>query len=295
MRSIIVLRIGIVVLLAGTASARQDPLQGRWEGMVRAPQGERRATVTFKREGDSYTGAISGVGGTTEVPFKEIKVDGDKVSAKVQIEAPQGSVVVNFDFVLKGETLEGKGELNLGTQTLAFTYEMKRVGDLIVKEVPPEQKLEYFVGQWNFETTGRESPLGPGGSVKGTMSFRRVLDGRFLESRIEGKGDGVSLGSVGYVGYDAADKVYTFFESQSSGVAMLSTARWTGPGIRMETVPMQVKGQQVRLRRAISIVSESTFTLKEEISLDGGPFQHLASGTFIKAPNEPGATKPQPN
>src|SRR2546426_512146 len=123
MRAITIWCIGFVILFTSSACAEQDPLQGRWEGMVRAPQGERRATVTFKREGDSYTGAISGVGGTTEVPFKEIKVDGDKVNAKVQIDGPQGSVAVTFDFVLKGETLEGKGELNLGTQNFTFSYE----------------------------------------------------------------------------------------------------------------------------------------------------------------------------
>ena len=282
MRAKAIWRIGFVVLLASTAWAEQDPLQGRWEGMVRAPQGERRATVTFKREGDSYKGAISGVSGTTEVPFKEIKVDGEKVNAKVQVDAPQGSVVVNFDFVLKGETLEGKGELNLGTQKFTFSYEMKRVGDLVVKEVTPEQKLEYFVGQWNFEMTGRESPLGPGGGLKGSMSFARVMDGRFLESRIEGKGDGSFLQGAGYIGYDAANKIYTFFESQNNGAAMLSTGTWTGPGIRLETVPLQIKGQSVRLRRAISVVSDSTFTIKEEISLDDGPFQRLSSGTFTK-------------
>ncbi len=289
----LVLSLFLLITKTTIVWGQQDPLQGRWEGMVRSQQGERRATVTFKKEGDSYTGAISGVGGTTEIPFKEIKVDGDKVNAKLQIDAPQGSVVVNFDFVLKGESLEGKGEVNLGAQTFTFAYDMKRVGDLVVKQVTPEQRLDYFVGQWSFEMTGRESPLGPGGTVKGIMSFARVMDGNYLESHIDGKGEGVSLQGVGYVGYDGANRVYTFFESQSGGVAMMSTGTWTGPGIRLETLPVQVKGQSIRLRRAISVVSDATFTIKEEISLDGGPFQRLANGTFTKVLSSTSKTDPK--
>ena len=62
------------------AWAQQDPLQGRWEGMARSSQGERKVTVSFKKEGGAYTGVISGVGGGTEVPFKEVKLEGEKGS-----------------------------------------------------------------------------------------------------------------------------------------------------------------------------------------------------------------------
>ncbi len=276
------------------AWAQQDPLQGRWEGMARSSQGERKVTVSFKKEGDAYTGVISGVGGGTEVPFKEVKLEGEKGSAKLQVDAPQGAVVVNFDFVVKGEALEGKGEINLGTQVFNFTYDLKRVGDLLVRvEQTPEQKLEYFVGQWNFEMTSRESPLGPGGALKGTMSFQKVLDGKFLETFFDGAAEGAGVQGGGYIGYDAGNKVYIFFESRKGGVALLSVGTWTGPGIRLETAPLKIQDQTFRVRRAISIVSETTFTVKQEMSLDGGPFQRLSNGTFTKvAPTA--ATKTDP-
>jgi Protein of unknown function (DUF1579) len=263
--------------------AQQDPLQGRWEGMVRSIQGERKATVSFKKEGETYSGAISGVSGTTEIPFKEIKRDGEKVTAVVQIDAPQGPVTVNFDFVLKGETLDGKGEVNLGAQKLAFTYDLKRVGDLVAKkDLSPEQKLDYFVGQWRFEMVARDSPLGPGGELKGQMSFDRVLDGKFLESRFEAGAGKDVLRASGFIGFDSASKLYTYFEHRNNGIVMFNTGTWTGPGIRLEAAPVQVKGQTFRLRRAISVVSENTFTLVEEFSQDGGPFQRLGNGTFTK-------------
>src|SRR6266542_797062 len=115
------------------ARAQQDPLQGRWEGMARSPQGERKVTVSFKKEGDGYTGVISGVGGTTEMPFKEVRLDGEKGSATLQVDVPQGVVVVNFAFVDKGAALEGKGELNAGTQVYNLTYDLKRVGELLTR------------------------------------------------------------------------------------------------------------------------------------------------------------------
>jgi hypothetical protein len=263
--------------------AQQDPLQGRWAGMVKSVQGERKATVTFKKEGETYSGAISGVSGTTEIPFKEIKRDGERVTAVVQIDAPQGQVTVNFDFVLKGETLDGKGEVNLGAQKLGFTYDLKRVGDLVAKkDLSPEQKLDYFVGQWNFEMVARESPLGPGGELKGQMTFDRVLDGKFLESRFEAAAGKDVLRGSGFIGFDSASKLYAYFEHRNNGIVMFNTGTWIGPGIRLEAAPVQVKEQTLRLRRAISVISENTFTLVEEFSQDGGPFQRLGNGTFTK-------------
>lgn len=273
----------LVFAVVMTGRAQQDPLQGRWEGMVRSVQGERKATVSFKKEGETYSGSISGVTGTTEIPFKEIKRDGEKVTAVVQIDAPQGQVTVNFDFVLKGETLDGKGEVNLGAQKLGFTYDLKRVGDVFAKkDLSPVQKLDYFVGQWKFEMVARESPLGPGGELKGQMTFDRVLDGTFLESRFETETGQDVLRGNGFIGFDPASKLYTYFEYRNNGIVMFNTGTWTGPGIRLEAVPVQVKGQTLRLRRAISVISENTFTLVEEFSQDGGPFQRLGNGTFTK-------------
>lgn len=263
--------------------AQPDPLQGRWEGMVRSLQGERKATVSFKKEGEAYSGFISGIGGTTEIPFKEIKRDGENVTAVVQIDAPQGPVTVNFNFVVKGEILEGKGEVNLGAQKLGFTYDLKRVGDLVAKkDLTPEQKLDYFVGQWRFEMIARDSPLGPGGNLEGQMTFDRILDGKFLESRFEAKAGKDVLQGGGFIGFDSGSSLYTYFEHRNNGVALFNTGTWTGPGIRLEAVPVRVNGQTFRLRRVISVVSQNTFTLVEEFSQDGGPFQRLGNGIFTK-------------
>jgi|SRR2546427_1680408 len=275
-----------VIGLAATGVRTQESrLDGRWQGMVRSAQGERRGTVTIRKEGDRYVGSLSGFSGTTELPFQEIRREGDRVTAKMQVDVLQGSAVVNFDFVVKGDTLEGKGELNLGAQALTFTYEMKRIGDVLVKqEVDPLRRLDYFAGEWSFEMTARESPFGPGGSLKGTASFTPVLENRFLESRLECKVDAGLFQKSGFIGYDFGNKTYTFFENLPGGIASFSAGQWVGPAIRAESAPLQVKDQTYRLRRVLSVVSDNSFTVKDEFSVDGGPFQRLGNGTFSKLP-----------
>ena len=77
-RSIIVLAAILVLQLLAASALAQDKLAGRWVGKVKSPRGERDTNATFKKEGDNYTGTISGFMPGQEVPLKNIKVDGDK-------------------------------------------------------------------------------------------------------------------------------------------------------------------------------------------------------------------------
>src|SRR5713226_4719782 len=101
-RSFIVLAtILLVQLLAVAGLAQQDRLQGRWEGNSKSFQGERPVTVIFKKEADAYTGTITGSQGP--VAFKEVKVDGDKVTANADVDSPQvGRLSFRYKFALRG-------------------------------------------------------------------------------------------------------------------------------------------------------------------------------------------------
>jgi len=271
------------------APVRAQQLEGRWQGMMKSPQGERQATVTIRKEGETYLGSISGIGGTTELPLKEIRREGDRVIAKMQIDAPQGAITVNFDFVLKGDTLAGKGEANVGAQVLNFTYEMKRLGDVLAKqEVDPARKLDYFLGEWSFEMVARESPFGPAGNLTGTLMFSPVLDNRFLESRLDCKADTGPFQKSGFAGWDPGSKSYTFFDSVPGGIATMSSGAWVGPAIRIESAPVRAGGKTFHVRRVLSIISDNSFSVRDEFSVDGGPFQRLGNGTFSRTSPAPG-------
>jgi hypothetical protein len=93
---------GILVLLFAciASPALQDRLQGRWEGTAQSLQGERQVQATFKKEGPGYTGTITGLRG--DLTLKEIKVEGDKVTAMAEVETPQGTITVRYEFALLG-------------------------------------------------------------------------------------------------------------------------------------------------------------------------------------------------
>jgi hypothetical protein len=201
-RALICVSIVLLIQAVGVAQST-DQLEGRWVGTVEGLQGKQAAVATFKKESDKYTGTITGLRPGMEASLKDIKLDGDKVTAKTEIETPQGTVAVTYDFVVQGDTLKGKGEAEFGGQTYGFDFDMKRGGEAAAgpqqpqppppprREVPqPQQKqsLNYFVGQWTFKWVGRESPLGPA-PREGTATFTVRPDGKTIDLRVEGKAD----------------------------------------------------------------------------------------------------------
>ncbi|MEK6322486.1 MAG: hypothetical protein AABN33_12475 [Acidobacteriota bacterium] len=277
-----------------------DRLEGRWVGTVEGLQGKQSAVATFKKEGEKYTGTITGLRPGMEASVKDVKLDGDKVTAKTEIETPQGNVVVNYDFVVQGDTLKGKGEAEFSGQTFAFDFDLKRGGDAPAgqqqpqqpppaqprREVPqPQQKqsLSYFVGQWSFNWIGRESALGPA-PREGTATFTLRADGKSLDVRTEGKSDSKPFTEKGVITWDEQTKMMTFSERLANGVQIQSTADWRSPiSIRFTVDPIKVKGQTLLLKRIISIVAAHSFTVTEELSENGGPFIRLGSAIYARA------------
>ena len=285
-----------IVLLIRAVSAAQSPdrLEGRWVGTVEGLQGKQAAVATFKKEGDKYNGTITGLRPGMDASLKDIKLDGDKVTAKTEIETPQGSVVVTYDFVVEGDTLKGKGEAEFGGQTYGFDFDMKRGGEASAgpqppppprREVPqPQQKqsLNYFVGQWTFKWVGRESPLGAA-PREGTTTFTLRPDGKSLDVRTEGKADGAPFKESAVISWVEETKMMTSSERLANGVQIQSKGDWRSPiSIRFTIDPIKVKGQTVLLKRIISIFAAHSFTVTEELSEDGGPFVRLGSAVYSK-------------
>ncbi len=296
-RSFIVLAtILLVQLLAVAVLAQQDGLQGRWEGTTKSIQGERPVTVIFKKEADAYTGTITGSQGT--IPFKDLKVGGDQVTANAEVDSPQaGRLSFNYKFVLQGETLKGEGAVEVGGQTYDFTIELKRVSTStalteqeerratrpLVPQPQQKQSLDYFVGQWTFKWVGRESALGPGGRREGMTTFKLTPGGKTLESHTDGKSEEGSYQESAVIGFDETTKMLSFVERRRD-LQVASKADWTSPvSIRFTVDPIKVKGQTLHLRRTIAVISAYSFTVTEELSEDGGPFVRLGQAIFSKA------------
>ena len=146
-----------------------------------------------------------------------------------------------------------------------------------------QQSRDYFAGQWKFKWLGRDSPLSTGGPREGTATFRPVVDGKFLELVTEGKSESGAYRELGYLGYDSEKKSVTLFEARGNGIALLCVGDWSSPvSIRFSVAPVQAGGQTLRLKRTINVVAAHSWTMVEELSVDGGPFQRLGNAIYTK-------------
>jgi hypothetical protein len=148
----------------------------------------------------------------------------------------------------------------------------------------PQQKqgVEYFAGRWSFTWTGRESPV-TAGPRKGTTVF--TATGSRLEMRTEGTTEdpAAAFTESGTAEWDEAKKTLTFKETLANGTTLTGIGDWSSPlAIRYESQPAQAAKQSVRVRRTYSILSAQSFSIAEEISIDGGPFQRLGNGLYQK-------------
>ena len=155
-----------------------------------------------------------------------------------------------------------------------------------------KQSLDYFVGRWSFKWTGRESALSPGGVVEGTMSLTALGDSSFLEGRTEAKGKTGPLGERMLLGFDDEKKSLVLLEQRGPGLEVLALGDWTSPvAVRFRAAPFSLRGQTLHLKLTLSVLSGHSFTLAEELSEDGGPFQRLGNAVFSKLPAD---AKPTP-
>lgn len=166
-------------------------------------------------------------------------------------------------------------------------------GGFLRKSPPqPQQKqsLDYFAGQWTATWSGRESAFSPGPRT-GTMTFTRLGASNFLAVRSEGKTEaGDAYAHEGTLGWHEAQKILALSERFPNGMHLLSVGDWTSPiSIRFESAPVTAPrgapdaGKTLTLRRTVAIVSAQSFTITEELSIDGQPFVRIGSGVFGKA------------
>jgi hypothetical protein len=294
----------LIQLLAVSVFAQQDKLVGRWEGKIQSPQGERPTTVTFKKDGETLTGSMPGMRPGSEMQLKDIKFDGNKITARADVEMPQGgSLTINYTFTLEGDQLNGQGAADFGGQSFTFDINLKRAtgapssapageqaqGPGAQRTRPPsvpqpqqKQSIDYFVGQWNYKYVGRESALGPA-PRECSITFTKRPDGKSVEGVTQCKHDGGAYKETSVFVFDEATKVMTVTEKLGNGVSINARGDWTSPiSIRFTIDPIKVKGQTLQLRRTITIVAAHSFTIAEELSEDGGPFVRLGNAVVTK-------------
>ena len=130
---------------------------------------------------------------------------------------------------------------------------------------PPEVKrLEYFVGTWKAEYEIKPGPMGPGGKMSTVDQSRFMPGGFFLEIRTEGSGTIGVLKGLAVMGYDVAEKVYTYDAFNNLGEAdhfkgsvQGDTWTWNSEGM--------MDGKPTKLRFSAREVSPTMYTMKFEM------------------------------
>ncbi|MFZ4986686.1 MAG: hypothetical protein ACOYLF_14600 [Blastocatellia bacterium] len=87
----------------------------------------RPTAAIFKKNGESYTGRTLGLRPGMEIELKDLKVEGETITAQADLETPQATLTINYSFKLDGETIKGQGSLDFGGQPFTFSIELKRV------------------------------------------------------------------------------------------------------------------------------------------------------------------------
>lgn len=284
------------------AASGGDKLAGKWTGKVKSIQGERDANATFKKEGANYTGTISGLRPGQDIPLKNIKLDGEKLTAVAEVETPQATIVINYDFTLKGDAMNGKGSLDFNGTPFSFDVELKRDSGAAstaaatsapqtqagrqrsqVEQPQQDQSIDYFIGKWSFKFIGRESAIAPA-PREGVVTFTKSSDGKSAVGVVEGTADGKPFKETITLVFDEASKKLTATEKTAGGAQLNGVGDWSSPiAIRFMLNPVKVGGQSLQIRRTISVVAGHSFTVTDELSEDGGPFVRLGNAVYSKA------------
>jgi len=165
-----------------------------------------------------------------------------------------------------------------------------------VTDAQPKFNMDYFVGEWNFESNLSESPLGAGGPMSGSETIRNVWDGRFWDITIKGEGPEGPFTGKGIITYQDSFSGQSYMRYEvTRGIALLRTGNLGCDlggtcNLYFETPPFERNGSRVQLRGRYYLTSPSSYRVTTEIAVDKGEYRNFGTTWYTK--NE--KAKPQP-
>ncbi len=131
------------------------------------------------------------------------------------------------------------------------------------KPGPEHKRLGYFVGTWKAEGEMKPGPMGPGGKFTSSDTCE-WFDGQFsVVCRAEGTGPMGRSKSMGILGYNTEEKVYTYYGADNSGMTMASVSKGTARGDTWTyTDESTMGGQKVKSRVTIKELSPTAYTFR---------------------------------
>jgi hypothetical protein len=149
------------------------------------------------------------------------------------------------------------------------------------RPAPELRKLDYFVGTWKLEGEVKPNSMSPGGHLIEADQNEWMEGGFFLVVRSDFTISGMNAATgVAYLGFDSAERVYTYDEFNSMGEAIHSRGTvdgdtWTWAGER--------KTDKARKTRwVVKIKSPTAYDFKFEISQSEINWNTIVEGKAVK-------------
>lgn len=101
-----------------------DPV-GTWACSYKIGDQERTSTLTIKKEGDKFEGAMSWADQKDE-KLKDVKFKDGKLTFSAVRKFSGMDIPIDYTFTVEGDKLKGKGSTDFGGNTTEFDIEGKR-------------------------------------------------------------------------------------------------------------------------------------------------------------------------
>ena len=157
-------------------------------------------------------------------------------------------------------------------------------------KVTDEQPLfsfeEYFPGKWNFEWDVPEGVLGPSGTIKGSIVYKKI-EGPFFEATTTAITSSGALTVKELIAYRREGKTASRYITDSRGFSYQQIAPVGGDlggyfNLYYEGSPFAYKGRTVRIKNALRLTSPLRYRNSVTVSVDGGPFTNYGSAWYEK-------------
>jgi hypothetical protein len=151
------------------------------------------------------------------------------------------------------------------------------------KPGPEHARLGYFVGKWNAEGELKPGPMGPGGKFTSSDTCE-WFEGRYsVICRSEGKMPMGPSKSLGILGYNTEEKVYTYYGVENTSMTMASVPRGTLRGDTWTyTDEGMMAGKKVKTRVVIKELSPTSYTFRMDMQGPDGKWAPMMESKNTK-------------
>ena len=145
---------------------------------------------------------------------------------------------------------------------------------------------DYFLGAWTFEWDVPEGVMGPSGTIKGRVTYKRI-DGPFYSADTTAEGPGGRFTIKETIAYRKEGKTVARWLTDSRGFSYAQLAAVGGDlggyfNIYYEGSPFTFNGKTLRVKNALRLVSPLRYRNQMSVSADGGPFANYGNPWFQK-------------